>query len=94
MKESGFGIASLTLGILAITLTCFGGPIFAIPSLVLGIIGMTQKDYSRGTSIAGFICSLVSIFLFGLYLIIIVITKIRLNAFAKALDEMIQNLFP
>lgn len=59
MKNSGFGIASLVLGILAI---CTFG-ILIIPeiiSLVLGIVDMTNKNTKHGVSIVGVILSVIA----------------------------------
>lgn len=68
MKQSGFGIASLVLGIVSILLACVGIGIFpAVLGFIFAIIGLVVKDRKRGTAIAGLICSIVGaiIFLFA-----------------------------
>ena len=59
MKQSGFGITSMILGIISLLSSCVVG---GIP-IVLGILGiifatvaMCQKDRAHGTAIAGLTC--------------------------------------
>ena len=60
MKQSGFGIASLVLGIVSILLACVGVGIFpAILGFIFAIIGLISKNRKHGTAIAGLICSIV-----------------------------------
>lgn len=63
MKSSGFGIASLVLGILAI---CTFG-VFLIPEilgLVFGIIDITYKDRRHGFDVVGITTSIIALLLF------------------------------
>ena len=62
MKQSGFGITSMILGIISLLSSCVVG---GIP-IVLGILGiifatvaMCQKDRAHGTAIAGLTCSII-----------------------------------
>ena len=69
MKFSGFGIASLVLGIIAI---CTFG-VFLIPEilgLVFGIIGITHKDTKHSLDIAGIVTSIISLLLFILIMLV------------------------
>lgn len=60
MKQSGFGIASLVLGIVSILLACVGVGIFpAILGFIFAIIGLISRNRKHGTAIAGLICSIV-----------------------------------
>lgn len=61
MKQSGFGIASLTIGILSILFICCYGWFIAIPGIIFGIIGIAQKNRNHGTAIAGLICSIIGL---------------------------------
>lgn len=68
-KQSGFGIASLVLGSVGIFLGCVViGIIPSILGVIFACIAMSQKDRSKGTAIAGLICSIIGIavFLFSL----------------------------
>lgn len=65
MKQSGFGIASLVLGIVSILLACVGVGIFpAILGIIFSIIGFISKNKKNGTAIAGMICSVVGVIFF------------------------------
>lgn len=65
-KQSGFGIASLIFGIIGMVTTfIFIGIIPCVVGLILGCIGVSQKDRSRGLAIVGLICSIIGIFIFG-----------------------------
>lgn len=67
MKQSGFGIASLVLGIIGMLLSCVVvGIIPCVIGLILAIIGLTQKDRGHGTAIAGLVCSVIGIGIFFL----------------------------
>ena len=61
MKQSGFGIASLTIGILSILFICCYGWFIAIPGIIFGIVGIAQKNRNHGTAIAGLICSIIGL---------------------------------
>lgn len=61
-KSNGFGITSLILGIVGLVLSCLiVGMVPACIGLMLGIIGLCQKDKPKGTSVAGTIISLIGL---------------------------------
>lgn len=65
MKQSGFGIASLILGIISIVTVCIViGIIPAILGVIFAIVAFCQKNVKKETAIVGFICSLMGIILF------------------------------
>lgn len=62
MKQSGFGIASLILGIVGLVFSCFiVGIIPAFLGLIFAIIALCQKNTKNGMVIAGLICSIIGI---------------------------------
>lgn len=62
MKQSGFGIASLILGIVGLVFSCFiVGIIPAFLGLIFAIIALCQKNTKNGMAIAGLICSIIGI---------------------------------
>lgn len=66
-KQSGFGIASLVLGIFGmLTAVITIGIIPSIVGLILGCIGVSQKNRSKGTAIAGLVCSIIGILIVGI----------------------------
>lgn len=68
MKQSGFGIASMILGIVGILLSCIIiGIVPAVIGLILAIIGLAKKDKKHGTAIAGLVCSIVAILIFLIF---------------------------
>lgn len=70
MKQSGFGIAALVLGILGLILSCVGiGIIPCIIGFVFAIVGLSQKDRGHGTAIAGLVCSVIGISIFVLLVV-------------------------
>lgn len=72
MKQSGFGIASLVLGIISIVTVCIViGIVPSVLGLIFAIIALCQKNKKKGTAIAGLICSLVGIALFIVIVIIV-----------------------
>lgn len=72
MKQSGFGIASLVLGIISIVTVCIViGIVPAVLGLIFAIIALCQKNKKKETAIAGLICSLVGIALFIVIVIIV-----------------------
>lgn len=71
MKQSGFGIASLVLGIISIVTVCIViGIVPAVLGLIFAIIALCQKNKKKETAIAGLICSVVGIALFIVIVII------------------------
>ena len=69
MKQSGFGIASLILGILGFLGSCFVfGIVPSILGIILAIIGLCQKDRAKGTAIAGLILSIIGTAIAGISL--------------------------
>ena len=71
-QSNGLGVASMVLGILAITLTwAYGlGVVLAIPALILGII--QQKQRKCGMATAGIVLGIISIILAVLLVIFFV----------------------
>lgn len=62
MKQSGFGIASLILGIVGLVFSCFiVGIIPALLGLIFAIVALCQKNTKNGMAIAGLICSIIGI---------------------------------
>ena len=61
-KTNGLGIAALIFGIISLVSSCFVIGIFpAIVGLILGIIGLAQKNLDKGCAIAGTVCSFIAI---------------------------------
>lgn len=64
MKQNGLGIASLILGIIGILTSCIiVGVLFSIIGLIMGVMGLFQKNRKQGFCIAGIITSAVGMFL-------------------------------
>ena len=62
MKQSGFGTASLILGIVGLVFSCFiVGIIPALLGLIFAIVALCQKNTKHGMAIAGLICSIIGI---------------------------------
>lgn len=62
MKQSGFGVAALVLGIVGILLSCLGiGALFGIVALIFGIIAIFSKNKKKGLAIVGLVLGVVSI---------------------------------
>lgn len=70
-QQSGLGIAGMILGITAVLLSCIlvGGVLGAI-GIVLSIVGLTQKDKSSGTAIAGTVLNSVAIVIAAIFFIV------------------------
>lgn len=70
MKQSGFGIASLVIGIVSLVFSCFGIGFLGALGFIFAIVAFTQKDRAKGTAIAGLITSiiafLISFFVFAI----------------------------
>lgn len=65
MKTNVLGIISLTMGILALLLSCTGfGVILGVPAAVLGLIGTCIPGYKKGLAIAGMICGICGVTLY------------------------------
>lgn len=79
MKENGFGIASMVLGIIGLLLSCvFIGLYPAIFGLSFSIVGLTKKNVKYGTAIAGLICSIIAILISGyVYLLFFKIANVQ-----------------
>ena len=66
MKENGFGIASMVLGIIGLLLSCiFVGLYPAILGVSFAIVSLTKKNVKYGTAIVGLICSIIAILISG-----------------------------
>ena len=55
MKQSGFGITSMILGIISLLSSC----VLGILGIIFATIAMCQKDRAHGTAIAGLTCSII-----------------------------------
>lgn len=60
MKQSGFGIASLVIGIVSLVFSCFGVGFLGILGFIFSIIAFAQKGKGKGTAIAGIITSIIA----------------------------------
>lgn len=68
-KQSGFGIASLVLGIVGILTACIAiGAFPAILGIIFAAVAFTQKGRGHGTAIAGLICSIVAVIIFVFFM--------------------------
>lgn len=68
-KQSGFGIASLVLGIVGILTACIAiGAFPAILGIIFAVVAFTQKGRGHGTAIAGLICSIVAVIIFVFFM--------------------------
>lgn len=59
MKQSGFGITSMILGIISLLSSCVVGGIPIILGIIFATVAMCQKDRAHGTAIAGLTCSII-----------------------------------
>lgn len=67
MKTNVFGIVSLVCGIIGLCTVCiFFGILPAIVGIIMAIVGLCQKNTKYGTSIAGLICSIIAMCIFGI----------------------------
>lgn len=65
MKQSGWGIASLVLGVLSILLSCAGiGAFIGTIGVIFAIIAFTKKNSKYGLAISGIVCSFLGIGIF------------------------------
>lgn len=72
MKQSGFGIASLILGIIGMLLSCIAiGIVPSVVGLVFAIICLTQNGRKHGVAIGGLVCSVIGI---GIFLLCLFVT--------------------
>lgn len=68
--SQGFGIASLSLGIVSLVLfcTCINVPV-AILAVIFGILQLTKPETKKGMAIGGIITAALSLFLFLVFII-------------------------
>lgn len=99
-KTSGLAVASLCCGIGSLVLFCmscfvgvtiFLAPIAAIVGLILGIMNNAKKKGSKGMAVAGIICSVVSLVI-GIIFIVLMIIGFAAIASDPALQEQYQEL--
>lgn len=65
MKESGFGIAALVLGIIGLLTSCFiVGILPAALGLIFAIVALASKNRKHGTAVGGLVCSIIAIVIF------------------------------
>lgn len=67
-KQSGFGIASMVVGITSLVFSCFGVGLLGALGFIFAIVAFTQKDKAKGTAIAGLITSIIA-FLISLFVV-------------------------
>ena len=87
-EKIAFAIISLVCGILSIVCCCWIGLfnlIFAIPSIVLGIIAIKKKYAGKGMAIAGIICSAVGILL-GIVLLVFMLAGLASQGYSYNVD--------
>lgn len=69
-KSKGLAIVALIISIISILLSCCGGGILGIVSIILGIVVITKEENGKGMAIAGIVISsialLISIIAFAL----------------------------
>lgn len=70
--KQGFGIASLIVGILSMTLCAAFGSIFGIVGLILGIVACVRREKNRVFGIVGIVTSCVGIIL-GIIVIVAIV---------------------
>jgi hypothetical protein len=74
-RGSGFGIAALTLGLLAITVGWVYAPfalLAAVLAIIFGGIGMSRKRRGKGMAIAGLTLGLVVLMIYVLFVAILI----------------------
>lgn len=70
-EQSGFGIASLIIGIIGMLLSCVAIGVFpSIVGIIFAIIAFNQKEKAHGTAIAGLSCSIIGIVIFFICLLL------------------------
>lgn len=60
-NKNGFGIASLVIGILSMTILFAGGSVLGLLGLIFGIVSLSQKEKSKGMAIGGIVTSCIGI---------------------------------
>ena len=80
-KRSGFGLASMVLGIIGLLTSCILiGIVPAILALIFSIIGLREKNKSHAMSIVGLSTSVISIVIFFIFLMIVIFSPSTENA--------------
>ena len=67
-KKNGFGIASLVIGILSLTICCCGGSLIGLLGIIFAIVAFVRKESSKGFAIAGLITSIIG-FAIGIFFV-------------------------
>lgn len=76
-ESTGFGIASLVLGIIALVLFCTGcNVLLAVLAIIFGIIQLVRSNY-KGMAIGGIITAGLSVIFFVIYWIVVGSTAIN-----------------
>lgn len=90
MKQSGFGVAALILGIIGMLLSCVAvGIVPCVIGLILAIIGLVQKDRKHGMAIGGLVCSVIGI---GIFLLaVFVFGTLKDSGEVKEISSMTQG---
>lgn len=75
MKQSGFGIASLILGIIGMLLSCILiGIVPCVISVIFAIMALLKKDKKHGIAVAGLVCSIIGIIVFVFMVVMVIST--------------------
>lgn len=61
MKQSGFGIASMVIGIICLLLSCLRFGYLGILGIIFAGIALAQKEKGHGTAIAGLVTSIIAL---------------------------------
>lgn len=83
LSPSGWGIASLSIGIFNLIIICCSYGLGSIPSLIgilFGIIGLFRKNRTRGYSVAGLILNIVTLLLNVGILVTLIVLGIHSDA--------------
>lgn len=67
-KQSGLGIASMIIGIMALLISCTGFGIIGIVSLIFSIIVLFHRELAKGMAVAGLTTSLIAVLLSILFI--------------------------
>jgi len=93
--NTGFSIASLVLGILSLVCCCIGylAILFAVASIVFGIISIKNNNENKGLAIAGIICSGIALVIYFIILIFVGVAAIMDNSVKMDIEDAIINMF-
>ncbi len=69
-KQSGFGIASMVIGIISLVFSCFGVGFLGALGFIFAIAAFMQRDIGKGTAIAGLTTSVIA-FLISFFVVVV-----------------------